>query len=144
MTLKPRSKAVERVVRIELGVVEVEVVVVTVVVVLVCSAMEIPGVKVTSWTVVGGETSVIVCLSTESDVLIGEDREVSSVNDAVVLVSERASESVVSVDVAFSSPTVVHEAVFHLYVFSGTGGSVGHGSVWQLWLYSGLPAGWQR
>ena len=91
-----------------------------------------------------GIRSVVVCSSKESKVLVGEDKEVSNVNDAVVLVSDRASESVVSVDVEFSSPTVVQVAVFHRYDFSGTGGSVGHGSLWQFWLYSGLPAGWHR
>ena len=45
------------------------------------------------------------------------------------------------VDVRFDPPTVVHVAVFHRYVFSGIGAAVGQGSVWQLWLYSGLPAG---
>lgn len=84
--LRPRSKAVERVVRVELG--EVVVVVAVVVVVTFCSAMEISDVTVTSWTVVGGIRSVVVCLSTESEVLVGENRLVSNVTDAVVLVSE--------------------------------------------------------
>lgn len=48
------------------------------------------------------------------------------------------------VDAAFDPPTVVHVAVFHLYVFSGIGAAVGHGSVRQFWLYSGRPAWWQR